>query len=1200
MKKIRITGGKTPSFWNKSLRLMKLTFLFFLVGLMQLSASVYSQSAKLSLEMRKAKVAEVLDAIESQSEFRFAYSPGFVDLNREVTIDIHNKTIDESLELIFADTEVVYGIFDRHILLYPESMNPGAEPVISHSTGAQQRTISGKVSDVAGEPLPGVTILIKGTTHGTVTNAEGNYSLTNIPDGATLVFSFVGMRTQEIEAGQQTTVNVQMEIDAIGIEEVVAIGYGTRKKSDLTGSISMVGAESLEKANSVSPQFALQGNTTGVRVVNTSGDPNAAPRIFVRGIGTWQGTAQPLYVIDGQIIIPPSDGNEDVISGFGDDTPPNLWSLINPNDIESITVLKDASAAAIYGSRGANGVILITTKRGKKGDATIEFNSQYGVQNIPTNNMLNTTQYVDLVNEMYANNKNPDISIERNLFGRDETSDDVRRISYSPQFDPQSPFYISSRETYDWQDHLIRTNAVDQTYDLKVSGASDRTDYFVSLGYKDQESNFVGGGMTRYTASVNLNTQAKKWLKVGVNYKFSYQETDSDDRSTLPQIADVAPWQPIFDPSTPSGFAHVIDARIGDWQHRKFYGQGSNNNDLALMEFGRRDFILQRHIGQGYFELFPIKGLTLRGSLNLDLTSQDRQGLTIFEGNVFLTEGRDPQTAAPAARNSLASLGFRENNIYNYQSDFTATYDREFGKNRITVTGVVQDQFHQREYRDFGGANINNIKNIERVGYGGDLANNNSFYGWSEKFWFGLAGRVSYIYDSKYYLDISARRDASSGFDKDYRWGNFYSVSGAWRISSESFMENVTWLDDLKLRGGWGEAGNDETVVGSFAYLSRAGGSGSYRFGSGGDNPIGTYYIATPVKSFPNPSLTWEVAVTSYAGFDALLLNNRFNLTVELFNRKTKGIQQIVNLPLSVGTSDPALNIGELVNKGADILMGYNDNFGDFNFGVTGNISFIKNEVVKLYNKQPLSTGFGRIEEGRSVGHLWGYQLGGIFQNQTEIDAYYQNITEDQVVSNVDYIAPGDMYFKEIGGNPTADEPFYSTTPDGIMNTYDQTEIGNTIPGYTYGINLNAGWKGFDLSLSFYGEGDVQKFNAVRRTIESMSGAGPNYSVSTLDRWTSTNPSTTMPRAVVNDPAGNNRYSDRFVESAAFFRLNNWQLGYNIPDNLLTNINHIVSSLRVYVSGQNNLYMFKWTGVDPVNDHRPLTQTINFGIKARF
>lgn len=1187
MKKIRIPLQEGRCFsLPKLLIFMKLTTLLLLVNLTCIAATGYSQSEKVTIKVKDATMKDFFNMVEKQTEYKFLYRDDAVE-NIRVNMDEADMPLDILLDEVFSETEFGYKILANNLI------------AIAPNELFQQTKVTGTVTNQQGDPLPGVTIIVKGTTTGTLTDAFGKYSISDVTSNTTLIFSFVGMATQEIAINGQTSIDVALKEEAIGLNDVIVVGYGTRKKRDLTGSISTVDTEVLEKVSVASPQFALQGNTTGVRIINTSGDPNAAPRIFVRGIGSWQGTAQPLYVIDGQIITPPQDGNEDVISGPNRDTPPNLWTLVNPNDIESISVLKDASAAAIYGSRGANGVVLITTKKGKLGGPVIEFDVYKGIQNIPTFNMLNTQQYVDLVNEMYTNNLNPDITIENQLYGRTQTDDDVCMISYSPQFDPTSPHYINSRTTYNWQDELTRRNASDESYDLKVSGATPQTDYYLSAGYKNQKGVFLGNALKRYTVAFNLNTDAKKWLRLGVNYKFALENVDMDDYTDLPGLAGVAPWQPLRDPNNKYGFAEVLDTEKSNWHARKVYGQGSRDNYLAFGNLNRRDFNIMRHLGNAFFEIKPVKGLTLRGSINLDYASQDRQEVNTFSRvNIFSASGLDPATVAPAAPTSLGEFGSRVNNILNYQTDFTATYDRNFGKHRLTLTGAVQDQYHVREWRDMQGTYLTNIDDLNRVSYGNDLANNNAGTFKTYKYWFGLVGRANYIYNDKYYLDLSYRRDGSSGFSKEHRWGNFYSVSGAWRISNETFMENLTFINDLKLRGGWGEAGNDETVVGKYAYLSIAGGSGSYGWGSGNGNALGSNYIAVPVSGFPNAGLTWEVVSTSYVGFDAVLLDNKVNMTVEIFNRKTDGIQQYVNLPLSVGTDDPAFNIGVLENKGVDLMLGYNNNIGDFTFGISGNISFLKNEVTHLYNHQPLSTDMGRVEEGRSIGHIWGYKVGGVFQSQSEIDAYYAQL-EDKTITNTDYVAPGDLYFQNVGGDPTEAEPFYSTTPDNLINEYDQTEIGNTIPGHTYGINSNAAWKGFDLSVSFYGEGNVDRYNSAKAQLEAMNGE-TNFLATTLNRWTAQHTSSGMPRAVIGDPAGNNRYSDRFVESAAFFRLNNWQMGYSLPSTLLEGLHDAIKSVRIYIGGQNNLYAFRWSGLDPVNDNKPLPRTMCIGLKAKF
>ncbi|MDL5513049.1 TonB-dependent receptor [Arenibacter sp. M-2] len=1173
-------------------------FLFSVISLGVNPEKSFSQNKIITFDSNgKYSIEEVFEIVKKQTDYTFIYKSDLFKNTPKIEVRKGRMKVGDLLGKCAILTNFDFSFTENGTIFLKE------KPV-RPETKIVQQPIRGTITDNDGVPLAGVNIIEKGTTNGTMSDFDGDYSINVSSSDAILVFSYLGYHTQEISVQEQGTINITLEESASTLEEVVVIGFGSKLKKDLTGSVSVVSSAELEKTAFASPQFALQGNTTGVRVINSSGDPNSQPEIYVRGIGSWQGNAQPLYVIDGQIITPPTASNLDLIGRSGNQPPPNLFTMINPDDIESISVLKDASSAAIYGSRGANGVVLITTKKGKLGGAKIEYSSHYGFQNIGRFDMLNTQQYKDLVQEMYANNRNPNITIENQLYGRDAANDVTRRISFSPQFDPESPYYISDNTTYDWQDDLVKRNAITESYSVKVSGANENTDYYLGIGYDNIESNLRGNELRTYRASFNINSKIKNWLKVGLNYKYAYQEQDTEEAG-IGSIATAAPWQPLLDSTNEFGFAEVLDPPSDGWEPAKIYGQGSQRNVLAFADLNRSIFENSRQIGQGYVEVYPVEGLTLRTSLNLDYVSQDRNNTRTYRTNIFNPSGLDPKEDSPNAPNSLGSWGSRNNYFYNYQFDISAVYERSFGDHRFVLTTALQDQFQRSHNRDLSGDNIEDIRNLDRISYGNDLNNNSSFAGWNERDWFGYVGRLSYSFSDRYYLDGSFRRDASSGLAPDYRWGSFYSLSGAWRVSSESFMKNVSFINDLKLRGGYGEAGNDEAAVGKYAYLSGVnGGGGSVRLGSGDGNGLGTYYTAGSLNDFPNEALEWEVAETTYFGFDATLFDYKFNMTMEIYNRTQRGIQQTVNLPLSVGTNDPILNVGELENRGVDLQIGYNDNIGNFTYGVTANVSFLENEVTKLYNDQPLYSQNQfqrtyRVEKGRSLGHIWGYKVGGIFQTQSEIDAFYA-ATPDSGVQDVSFVAPGDLYFQDVQGDPTEEEPFYSSIPDGQINSNDQTEIGNTIPAYTYGLNLNAGYKGFDLSLNFYGEGDVDKYNYNRAVQEGMSGAGPNYNISVLDRWTPSNTTSTMPRAVVGDPAGNNRFSDRYVESAAFFRLNNWQLGYTVPGAFLRKLKDPVSSFRIYVSGQNNIYIYDWRGIDPTNDNFPLPKSFMMGLKVSF
>jgi len=1173
-------------------------FLFSVISLGVNPEKGFSQNKIITFDSNgKYSIEEVFEIVKKQTDYTFIYKSDLFKNTPKIEVRKGRMKVGDLLGKCAILTNFDFSFTETGTIFLKE------KPV-RPETKIVQQPIRGTITDNDGVPLAGVNIIEKGTTNGTMSDFDGDYSINVSSSDAILVFSYLGYHTQEISVQEQGTINITLEESASTLEEVVVIGFGSKLKKDLTGSVSVVSSAELEKTAFASPQFALQGNTTGVRVINSSGDPNSQPEIYVRGIGSWQGNAQPLYVIDGQIITPPTASNLDLIGRNANQPPPNLFTMINPDDIESISVLKDASSAAIYGSRGANGVVLITTKKGKLGGAKIEYSSHYGFQNIGRFDMLNTQQYKDLVQEMYANNRNPNITIENQLYGRDAANDVTRRISFSPQFDPESPFFISDNTTYDWQDDLVKRNAITESYSVKVSGANENTDYYLGIGYDNIESNLRGNELRTYRASFNINSKIKNWLKVGLNYKFAYQQQDTEEVG-LGSLTTVAPWQPLYDASNEFGFATVLDPPSDAWERTKKYGEGSKRNYLAFADLNRGIFENSRQIGQGYVEIYPVKGLTLRSSLNLDYVSQDRISTRTYRTNIFDPAGLDPKDASPNAPNSLGSFESRANYFYNYQFDFSAVYEKSFGDHRFVLTTALQDQFQRSQNKNLSGNNISDIRNLNRIGFDNDLDNNSSFTGWNERAWLGYVGRLSYSFSDRYYLDGSFRRDASSGLAPDYRWGSFYSLSGAWRVSSESFMENVNFVNDFKIRAGYGEAGNDEAAVGKYAYLSGvATGGGSVRLGSGDGNGLGTYYTAASLKDFPNEALEWEVAETKYIGFDATLFDYKLNITMEVYNRTQAGIQQIVNLPLSVGTNDPILNVGELENRGVDLQIGYNDNIGNFTYGVTANVSFLENEVTKLYNDQPLYSQNQfqrtyRVEEGRSLGHIWGYKVGGIFQTQSEIDAFYA-ATPDSGVQDVSFVAPGDLYFQDVHGDPTEEEPFYSSIPDGQINSNDQTEIGNTIPAYTYGLNLNAGYKGFDLSFNFYGEGDVQKYNYNRAVHENMSNAGPNYGISVLDRWTPSNTTSTMPRAVIGDPAGNNRFSDRYVENAAFFRLNNWQLGYTVPSSFLRKLNDPVNSFRIYVSGQNNIYIYDWKGIDPTNDNFPLPKSFMMGFNVSF
>ncbi len=1037
---------------------------------------------------------------------------------------------------------------------------------------AQTRTVTGKVTDQSdGTSLPGVSVLVKGTNQGTVTDVNGSFSIEAAATDV-LSFSFIGYESQEVTVGEQTIINVVLPTSIETLQEVVVIGFGERERKDVTGAISTVGSDQLEKYQVMTPQLALQGTVSGVRVVNNSGRPGDAPTINIRGVGTFN-NYQPLYVIDGQIIESSTHSNEDLIGTV------NLWTLINPTDIESMTILKDAAAAAIYGSRASNGVVLITTKKGKVGTPRIQFNGQWGIQNIKSYDLLNTTEYTALYREAYANHHDPTV-----------------RATLPPQFDPASPLYLGNSSTYDWQEAFKNKNAPSARYSIDLSGGTEALDYFISAGYQKQEAVFKGNSLERYSLSTNVNTNIGKFLKAGIIYRLAYQEALEDPQLDLERPTLVPPWQPVYDPSRADGLAPVWDLASTDTTASLspdafLYGPETEENGLGFQYYNDSRYEQFRNVGNAYLEVSPFKNLKIRGSVGVDWTYQSRRNFHDLDDFIFSITPTYPHQVGSGA--SKATYGIRDNRFLNLQYDLLINYTKAFGKHNFDLVLDAQDTRYTRFTTDMG-TNESTTDDLDRINVGNVNRYGNAFSERERNQWIGYVGRLSYNFDSKYYLDVSVRRDGSSGFPEGNQFEIFPAVSAAWRVSSESFMQNYAFVNDLKLRAGWGQTGNDRPTRGLYAYLSTLSGTPDYSFGSPGDG-IGNVFTGVSLPSFPVRDLKWEKSTTTNIGLDAALLNNRISMTVEYYQRVDDRLLQQVQFPASIGIgSDPLINVAKVKNSGIEIELMYNNQIGDLKFSVGGNLSTVRNRVLSVYNDQPFGGELGRIEKGYPLNYLWGYKVGGIFQSDQDIQDY---LGVNDVP--VDTLRPGDMYFQDLHGSPNDDERFYSATPDSVINELDRTYIGKTIPGITYGINVNLGWKNFDLSLQFYGEGDVDRYSRARRSGESMSSQGIQQWPTISERWTEANPSTSMPRAVYGDPANNNRFSDRWVESGAFLRLANWQLGYSIPTSILEKT-RAIAGVRIFVGGQNNLLFTKYTGIDPANDYYPLPQTFLFGVNARF
>jgi TonB-dependent starch-binding outer membrane protein SusC len=1147
---------------------------------------------RITLKLSSIEIKKVLIEIEKQASIKFVYSNNTIKSNQKISIDAQNEPLESVLNQTLPPLSISYEIYDTRILLKRSDAlsNKTKQSEVSElkkdATDISLLTpvlapITGIVTDAKGESLVGVSVMLKGTTKGSLTDENGRFSIDVDGGESILVFSFIGFKNQEIIVGNRSIVNVTLEDEALGLKEVVVIGYGERNKKDLTGSVSNVNANDISKSPALSPELAMQGRMAGVFVGTPSGNPLARPNVQIRGLNTF-GNAVPLYVIDG---IPVTEFNRGYETGASRETdlqgPVNILSLINANDIESISVLKDASAAAIYGVRASNGVILVTTKKGKSGRSKLEINTSTGVQNIPkTFDMLNVNEYVALFRETYAN-------------------DPAQSKNLPPEFSDTSKMYLGNLPTVDWQTPHLNKNAAIRELSAKISGGNQNMNYYVSGGYGSTEAPFIGNDAKRYTLTANINTNLSKIVSAGINYRLAVIDANvTNDGELFVYLSRTSPWQKIYnadgtfapsnkvtfkdnkdyDPSKLSpGPKFEIDKTTPLW------GAETNGNDFARISLNDSRYGIVRNLGSAFLQIEPLTGLKIKGTLSADWYQQTRNQWQDVNGYLYSQTPGNPYAGQDG--NSKGSYEERVVTNNNLVKELTINYAKSFGEHRFDVLLNAMEQTYSAKAISSGTSQVasNDPQFRERIDPILPFATSQGLQ-LQKSALQGYLGRLSYSYGSKYYVDATIRRDGTSRFAPSKKWGTFAGVSAAWRMSQESFMKDATFINDLKFRGGYGELGNQETS--EFAYLSKIDNKPSYAFGSGSGDPFGAASYGVRLPDFPNPDLTWEKTTTFNLGFDALFLNNRLSATFEYFNKLTDGILQSTQLAASVGNeNNPIINVASVRNTGFEFSLGFNDRIGEsFGYGVSANFTKVNNKVEKLNRDEPFGGEGGRFEVGQSLFYLWGYKVGGIFQSKAEIDTYVAKNTD---ATNGNKFEPGDMYFQNTGGGADT------------IDAKDRTYLGNVLPGHYYGVNLSASYKMFDFSIFFQGIGDLSRYNYVRAGNESMGGPGQNMSKTTLDRWTTKNPSTTMPRAVQSDPAGNTRFSSRFVESASFMRLRNIQLGFNFPESWTKSVGFIEKA-RIYISGSNLMTFTNWKGIDPENDSSPIPQTWTVGANIIF
>ncbi len=958
-----------------------------------------------------------------------------------------------------------------------------------------QKSITGQVTDLTNnEGLPGVNILAKGTSTGTVTDIDGNYRLTVSDDVTTLVFSSVGYETKEVEINGRTTINMSLSPDVQSLSEVVVVGYGTQEKKDLTSAISTISSEEVARMPVANWDNALQGISPGVEIQNNQGRPGANSTIRIRGVGSI-GNTDPLVVVDGVPV-----GSDAVI----------------PTDVESIQVLKDAAAAAIYGSRGANGVVLITTKSGQTGAPKVTIDSYVGFEEPWRQlDLLNSQQWAELVSE---NNTNAGGVVP-------ERAQQI--LNNDPAYD--------GRNT-NWQDGLFQQGLIQQ-HNLSVSGGSDVGNYYISAGFFDQQGILIKTPYKRYNVRVNSEWGKGKFT-FGENIAFRYEnnrnEASGGGRSLIEATLKETGPVPIYDETNLGGFGgpDAIDGHDA-------------NNPVGLAHRINDQNFNRLFTGAVWGQYEFIEGLTYK--LNFGFNSADNSS----ERLVLETDlGPKSLTQTELRQQHRWNTGLILENTLNFQ--------RQFGKHNIGVlAGITSERYNSRFFRAQGvGLQSEELSVLDLVEEQFQIAGDDA-----ENRLYSLLGRVTYSYNDRYLLTANVRRDGSSRFGQDFRYGVFPSVSVGWRISEEPFLESWRSLDNLKLRASYGTLGNQN--IGDYRYSDYIAIGANYNWN-------GERYIGAVPRRFGNPDIKWETVEQLDIGIDLDLFNGAFSLTADYYNKETQDMLVDVPIPASSGSlREVTLNSGSVRNRGFEFMATYRKNAGDFQFDVSANLATIDNEVLSLATEGTNITQgrveFGsatRTEAGHPIGSFYGLVTDGIFQTQAELDAY-TNSEGDPIQPRAE---PGDIRFVDLDG-------------DGNIDADDRDFIGSPIPDLLYGFTFNAAWKGLDASIFFQGS---QGNDVYAELVAWTEGMHNNFNASTvaLNRWTPENTNTDIPRAIRNDPNGNiTQVSDRYVKDGSYLRLKNVVLGYTLPQTLIEPIG--LSNVRFYLTGRNLLTFTDYPFYDP-------------------
>lgn len=1067
---------KNPRF-KQIFRIMRIsTFLLMVCVFCSYAGNAHSQNAKVSIRMNNVKLDKILNEIENQTDYLF--------INKITSVKVKNEAVAQVLDRILSGTGINYELEGTHIILTTEAIKD------LHAQ-QQAKTVTGTVTDVSGEPIIGANIRIKGTTTGTITDIDGNFSIEAEPQSVIEV-SYIGYLTQETVINNQKSIRFLLKEDTKTLDEVVVIGYGVQKKADLTGSVANINTEKLNTQSNANIGQALQGKIAGVDIVSQGGAPGSGTRIMVRGIGTLN-NASPLYIVDGMYM--------------------NSIDHINPNDIASIDVLKDASSAAIYGSRAANGVIIVTTKEGSntEGKPIIDLSVNLGIST--------ASKFLDMLDAK----------------GWAEVTTIARQAIGKPALDMATD--LANKPDNDWQDIMFRP-ALMQNYNLAVKGGGKYSTYYTGLGYFNQDGIVKGTNYQRYNIQ-SKNDYKRGIFSAGTNLIISFSHDKPLHQELrggmIGTILQSVPTLEKYDDTREGGYGGT-------------YGDVVNiPHPLAIID----DNIMDRYnenvkiFANLYAQIELFKGLKYKLNLTPDFSFERYKNyLNKYDFGL--------------ATNSITQLTERQRRRRNILVENLLTFDRTFGEHKISaLAGYTYQDSRFRHIQAYGEGLPQGLEEIDAA----TTNRSNEGNSWRSVLT-SILGRVFYSYQNKYLFTATIRRDGSSKFGKNNRYGYFPSFSLGWNVAEEKFMENVHWLDQLKLRGGYGVLGNQE--IDNYQYSSTITTGINYPDGNGG-----LLQGAFP-KNFANPDIKWEETAMTNVGIDFMAFNNRLSLTADYYVKNTKDILLTVPIPISSGgANDPIRNAGKIRNNGFEFNLGWMDQPNpDISYGINLIGSFNKNKVIAMGSEsgsikggstnQNITT--SETKAGYPIGGYWLISTAGYFNSQEEVDAYAKDGKKIQPAAE-----PGDIKFVDANN-------------DGVINDDDRVFQGSPFPDFTFALNGNMRYKNFDLSIGLQGVLGNKIYNATRQTLEDVT-KGSNFLASCLDYWTPENKNASHPRLTWDDPNRNTRAeSDRYLENGSYLRLRSVQLGYTFPQ---TWFKGAIQHARVYINAENLFTITSYSGYSP-------------------